>query len=510
MRRTLLLLLLAVTGSAGLAGCVYQGTRVRAVDLAEPGVTVRSPAKAHLRDGSVVVFPDGFRLDRDTLFGPATSYDASLLDSARVSHVALGEVVGVESFRGTVNAPATVLGSLLGTAATGLGVAALAVAIFGSCPTFYADSVGTPVLEAEGFSYSIASLFEARDVDRLRFGPEAGGVVRLEVRNEAAETHYINQLALLEVAHAADESVLPDPQGGPLAVRGLRAPTRAIARSGRDVRDVLADADGAVFSSDSATLWRADAADPDDRIDLVFPTGGATDSLGLVLRVRNSLLTTILLYDVMLAGQGARALDWLAHDLERIGPALELGRWYAGTMGIRVSVADGDAWRRVAWIRDVGPIAWKDIGVMVPAAGDTVRVRLEFVADAWRIDRVALGGDARRPASRDVGVARVTDAMGADQADALAAVRDPDEHYLRTMPGHWFSVTFAPDPVAGPRTFLLVSQGYYVEWMRPDWLRQPDRGFTPSPAPVAEALAAWRAKRADYEHRFFASRFPVR
>jgi hypothetical protein len=44
------------------------------------------------------------------------------------------------------------------------------------------------VLHAEAFSYSIAPLLEARDVDRLATQPDADGHLRIEVRNEALET----------------------------------------------------------------------------------------------------------------------------------------------------------------------------------------------------------------------------------------------------------------------------------------------------------------------------------
>src|SRR5678809_654746 len=95
---------------------------------------------------------------------------------------------------------------MLATAATmapGVGLAcALDPKCFGSCPTFYRDSAGTPVLEAEGFSYSIAPLFEARDVDRLRARPGSDGKLALEVRNEAFETHFLNHLELLEATAA--------------------------------------------------------------------------------------------------------------------------------------------------------------------------------------------------------------------------------------------------------------------------------------------------------------------
>ena len=49
----------------------------------------------------------------------------------------------------------------------------------------------------------------------------------LDVRNEALETHYIDQLELLEVRHRADEVVIPAPRGTPLAVRNQIAPLSA-------------------------------------------------------------------------------------------------------------------------------------------------------------------------------------------------------------------------------------------------------------------------------------------
>jgi hypothetical protein len=63
------------------------------------------------------------------------------------------------------------------------------------------------VEEAELFSNSIAPLFEARDVDRLQAQPDANGMLRLDVRNEAMETHYINHLQLFEVQHAGARSI---------------------------------------------------------------------------------------------------------------------------------------------------------------------------------------------------------------------------------------------------------------------------------------------------------------
>ena len=79
------------------------------------------------------------------------------------------------------------------------------------------------MLEAEAFSYSIAPMFESRDVDRLAVGVDDQGEVRLEVRNEALETHYINHFELIEVGHASHEQVVRIPREGP---SGLEARSR--------------------------------------------------------------------------------------------------------------------------------------------------------------------------------------------------------------------------------------------------------------------------------------------
>src|SRR4029450_4667217 len=103
-----------------------------------------------------------------------------------------------------------------------------------AAPAVYAGRGGGPRLEAETFSYSIVPLFEARDLDRLRVQAGADGRVRLEVRNEALETHYINHLQLVEVRHQAGALVLPDHEGRILSAGALRPPLSAVDRAGRD------------------------------------------------------------------------------------------------------------------------------------------------------------------------------------------------------------------------------------------------------------------------------------
>ncbi len=501
--------------AAFVAACVtYTGVRAAPITRSADSVVIRTPVKAHLLDGITVTYPEGVTLARGYLWGHGNRYSLTLVPMGAVEAVPLDSVLAMESFQVTVDAGKTIVVSTLATAGTLLATGVLLVAIFGSCPTIYADSAGRLVLQAESFSYSIAPLFEARDVDGLRVTPDPDGVIRLELRNEALETHYLNHLALLEVDHSDDELVFPDGQGRPLAVRALVPVERAVDRSGHDVTTVLRDADGAVYRTDTARLATVGAGDVDDAIDLTVPTRVGADSVVLILRLRNSLLNTVLLYDEMLGARGARSLDWLGRDLGRIGDALELGQWYRTVMGLRVAVWNGTTYAPVSRLPDVGPIAYKDVAVTlpVPPGQGTLHVRLSFVADDWRIDRVAVAGAWRSPSARTLRLRAIRDAHGTPLSDAGAALDSADSRYFQTLPGQRFTLEFQTEPTAGARTFLLVSQGYYIEWVRGRWIAtgRDSTRFTPGEPSLLAALGAWRLQQTTLEARFAAARVPVR
>ena len=509
--------LVAILAGGFASACtVYNRLQVEPAELGaeRTGIeTIDSPVKAHLVDGTTIVYRDGAVLTRDSLFPRSDVGGRFGLTLARLgppTPVPLDSVAGLEAYRASVNAPATVLFTAGGIAVGAVAAGALAVAIFGSCPTFYAPSgSGEFALEAEGFSYSIAPLFESRDVDLLRARPDAEGRLWLEVRNEALETHFINHLELVRVQRRPEERAVPDTEGRAVALAGLRRPGGARDRTGRDVSDLLRDEDGAVFASDPAVLAGVSEDDLRDWIDLSFPAP-AVDSAAVVLRLRNSLLTTVLLYDVMLTGSGA--LDWLGRELNTVAGAVAVGRWYRERMGLRVAVLDGGAYREVARVSSAGPIAWEEVAAVVPVLEeDSLRLRLSFVADEWRLDRVALAGKVRRPEERRIAPVRIVDAAGASDEAALGAVRSPDEHYLETRPMQRFRLEFETAPGPAPVDYFLATQGYYTEWVRPAWIRGGRRDrFEPTDAALVEALRLWRDRQETLETRFYASRLPVR
>ncbi|WP_411279204.1 hypothetical protein, partial [Gemmatimonas sp.] len=398
----------AVTFSAA---CVFIRTEVRAVarptaDVAAP-TRIKSPLKAHLKDGSTVVFRTGATVTRDSLTGDGSSYSLLSAMSRAVNAVPMDSVVGVETFESKVNVAPTVTASLAGAVLGAFVAAGAAIAIFGSCPTIYSDTGATAELQAEGFSYSIAPLMEQRDVDPLRVRADSTGRVRLELRNEALETHYINHIELLAIHHAAGERVVPDQRGAPVLVSGFTPVGSATDRAGRDVRATLLSRDGTLYSTVPRIMRGASTGDLDDWIDVSVDHLPVGDSVAVLLRLRNSLLNTVLLYNGMLGGRDAA--DWLHEGLGQFGTTAEMTLWYRRTMGLRASVegvSDTDAahgFRTGATARlgDVGPIAFRDVALVLPrsaANARAARIRLQFVADNWRIDEVRVAGTVSRPA----------------------------------------------------------------------------------------------------------------
>jgi len=262
-------------------------------------------------------------------------------------------------------------------------------------------------------------------------------------------------------------------------------------------------------------LGRAQVGDLEDAIELAAPVPAGADSVAVVLRLRNSLLNTILFYDIMLGDPGARSLDWVGQRLQEVGPAVELAQWYQRNMGMRIEVWDGADFRAVAHLKDTGPVAWKDVALVVPILDRrSLRIRLSFPADNWRIDRVAIASRFRREAPVVHPLAAVWDAAEQRDTAARASLLAADGRYLETTAGQRFTAEFyagmtSPNTV---RTFFLASQGYYTEWVRRGWLTAPRvaRTFVPSDSALAEAIGRWRVTQDTLEARFMATRVPVR
>lgn len=498
-----------------IAGCVFNFRKIEVtkIDPLAPPVQVENPLKVFLKNGRVVIYSDGAQFVNNEIIGSGSVYENSTY-LLMVDRIVLDSVEVMTSYDSSLQQPASFLASLIGSAGGLAGTVLLAKAVFGSCPTIYSGEGNEGVLESELFSNSIVKLFEHRDVDRLSIQPDTDGYITLDVRNEALETHYINHLELLEVVHDEAAFVVPGPLNEAYVMDGLYSPEKAIDSAGNDLLDVLAEDDKLVFETDAEVLATVDTSRIFDHIELEIPRP-ATDTVGIYLKLRTSLLTTVLFYDYMLASQGVNALNWITEDLNDISTVIEMSEWFRKRTGLRVEIWDGKRYQEVDRVLEVGPIAWKQVAVPIKipkAVDETVKVRLTFIADAWRIDQVAFAETIQEGTFR---VIPPTALLNTDRVEQpLEPILRPDGERLITIAGQRYWVRFD----AGlhndgmQRTYFIAGLGYYTEWIRGDWVREHGNGptFKASDQTLLAAMAKWRMVKDDFEARFESSKIPVR
>jgi hypothetical protein len=494
----------------GLGGCgIKQVSRKLVLPANAETLDGKSPyLKAHLRSGAVYVL-QSWRFDATTrsltgsgqLLSPNRTTLASGSFAFSPDSVALFETNVLKS--GGANAALTVMAGI--TAAVAGYCLSNPKACFGSCPTFYLGESPDAYLQAEGFSASIAPALEATDVDALSRAVVRPGRFTLRMTNEALETHVVRYVRLLAVPRPSGGRVFQSSDGRFRSAMSVIPPTGC--------RDEAGDCTGQILAEDSAE--RTSLADSTDlarreTIELTFdPSPGA--ELGVVVTARQSLLSTYLLYQG-LAYLGSRATQMLARidsSTQVDGSAPGFGQ-LLGRVEVQVLDAHG-GWRTAGETGEVGPLAPDTRLVPIPTlTAGPIRIRLRMTRGLWRIDRVALArlGPAVSPLRlAPVAVRR----EGRPDQGALALLRD-SVNALVTLPGDAYAIDFDLPPAAAEWELFLETRGYYLEWMRREWLSEEDPMLAArlllDPAGMLRTMApAYKAVEPEMEAAFWSSRY---
>lgn len=502
-------LVVALAGSIALAvACMHRVERTTVAPAYTATLDGHSPyLKAHLKSGYVYLL-SGWRADSG---GRVISGSGQLFDVNRnpvasgafrfpTDSVALFETNVLKTSGAT-----TALTVMAGVTAVIAGIcAANPKTCFGSCPTFYApDSLGHPLLQAEGFSASIAPALEATDVDMLYASRATGRDFTIRVTNEALETHVIRRANLLAVPRPPGGRTLVTQEGTFVQATEFTAPSRCVAAEG-DCRMALA-------RFDRVERWSlTDSVDLGARetIDLSFDSvpGGR---LGLIVASRQTLLTTYLLYQA-LAYLGDDAGTFLA-SLETGGPMVrQRMRGLNDVLGkIEVLVPSGDDWVSVGTTGETGPIAVDTKVVPLPASAGG-RIRLRLTRGLWRIDYVALValGDSVAPLRIEPREVRRGGAVDPEATAALTAGHAP----LTTFPGDAYDISYRLPTHPERYDLFIEARGYYLEWLRREWLPEADPmkaarlAFDPA-GMLRELAPQFKKVEPDLEHLFWSSRY---
>jgi hypothetical protein len=469
----------------------------------------RSPyLKAHLPGGGVYVL-DSWRVNEGLRM---VSGQGVLLDATRRTVDEGWFDVPVDSvaiFETNVVQTSPAIGAMAVVTVASLAVSIYCLsnpkACFGSCPTFYAPGDSAPILQAEGFSASVAPALEATDVDALYRCRPRGPRLNVLMTNEALETHVVRHADLLLARRPPGGRVLATCDGRFWQARELLSPARCAGPEG-DCRDLLVACDGRerCSAADSSYLGTREL------IELEFrdvPEG----RLGLLVAARHALLSTYLFYQG-LAYLGEQAAPVLA----RAGaPGGRDGASVGELLGrIEVLVPDGrGGWVPVGEVGETGPLATNAHLLLLPALppGHVV-LRLRLTKGNWRLDQAALAllGEevlpVRLPPSR---VLR----DGVEDPAALERLTD-EARTLITLPGDRYTLVYELPPDPETCEPFLESRGYYLEWMREEWLAEENPGLAAlllgRPDLALRMLApAFKEMEPDMESQFWGSRYAV-
>jgi hypothetical protein len=496
----------------GLAACALKNLERATLTPREFATAAQRPGgylKAYLKDGSVYVL-EGWRVDST---GAVLSGKGRQLDPNRalvregelsfpVSSAALFELD-----RPTGSGAVAALGVVSGIT---IGVAVYCFtnpkACFGSCPTFYVTDGERPILQAEGFSASIAPVLEARDVDALYRAAPRSRDLEVRMTNEALETHVVRYVRVLAAPRPSGMRVFSTPGDRFVTARLLPPADACIAPEG-DCRAALRRFDGVERSS-----W-ADSTDLATKETLEIEWANASPGpKGLVVAWRQSLMTTYLLYQA-LAYMGGSAVEWLA-ALGRAGaPAIARARGVGDLLGtIEVLVRD----ERGEWVvagkaGETGPIATDVKLVPLPDSGTgPMRVRLRMTKGAWRLDWVALAARGPEVEPLRLEPQRVV-RDGTDDEPARRRLLD-SASVLTTLPGDAYTLVYRLPDDFGRYELFLETRGYYLEWMRSEWLAEEDHGRAAEmlldPGGALRRLArAYKRQEAGMDSVFWRSRY---
>ena len=315
--------------------------------------------KAHLKNGDVIILTDTWEVDTtlDILSGKGSKYD---YNRKKVYEGDIGlPIDSVAIFETNNKITPNDFGRIAAlTILTGLDVGIYCLinpkACFGSCPSFYLDETDNiHSSDAEGFSNAISPSLEYFDIDALNDHWVTNDNFSITMKNEALETHCVNELKLLAFPLTENERIYHSPENKFYLCENNYTITRAEGPEG--------DITGLLYNSDKQERWSsADENNLSSKEEIYLDFENLTDpfNLGLVISFRQTLMTTYFIYSAM--GYGGNQVGEVFAMLETEGINGKL------TLGIGKELGNIDCyfwdeekktWENKGGFYETGPIA---------------------------------------------------------------------------------------------------------------------------------------------------------
>ncbi len=342
-------------------------------------------------------------------------------------------------------------------------------ACFGSCPTFYVEGNDNfHSSDAEGFSNAITPSMEYGDIDALNNAPLTSASFSITMKNEALETHCVKEVKLLACPRQLGERVYAAPGDAFYRCQNNYSLTAASASEG-EVTPFLqyADKQERFSLSDDNNLSKK------EEIYLDFDDVCEGKDLGLILNFRQTLMTTYLIYGAM--GYMGDEVSDMFNILERqqtLNPNSKGGlKKELGGVEIHLWNSKKNSWEKQGEFYETGPIAinkqllpLKNLNSM----SEKVKIKLVLNKGLWRLDYVALTNIKEKVTPLSILPSRILN-KGKEDQQALKTLSEAKQHLI-SMPGSAYQFQFDLPSAQPDYELFLYSKGYYLEWMREDWL----------------------------------------
>ncbi|GAA3560772.1 hypothetical protein [Snuella lapsa] len=432
--------------------------------------------KIHLKNGDVSLLGDWkLNSDKDTIYGEGKLFDfnRNIISEGKLSFplddIAIVETNQFDAIKGKDKEKIAALSIL-----TGINILGDVICItnpkacFGSCPTFYLNNASVfQSAHAEGFSSSISPSLEKQDLDALRYSTSSE-IINITMKNEAYETHMINELFIQAVPKHPTDYVFHDKSNIFYRCKNLINVTNA-KEGDKDISSFINNFDDfEYFSSTNSSDLSAK-----EEIYIEFDKA-AFKNPGLVINFRQTLLTTFLLYNG-LSYMGNEVGDYFAkiETNDQIKKHISNPFNYLGKIKLLYLDTKINNWTLFDELYETGPIA-KNLMIAplteIPDIKNKIKIKIEMTKGLWRLDYLGLTSIQ----DSITAISIYPDQMIANKKDknTIDAIFNDDNNYLVTFPGDEYEFKFRLPKLSDNRQYelFLSSKGYYLEWIRQNWI----------------------------------------
>jgi hypothetical protein len=382
-------------------------------------------------------------------------------------------------------------------------------ACFGSCPTFYLnENTNIRYADAEGFSDAISPSLENFDIDAINNKYLADSTFSITMKNEALETHCVNDIKLLTYPLLPNERVYQTRSNDFCLCENKYELTKATAEEGDITSLVKNDDRQERFSlSDEKNLSCK------EEIFLNFENLENTADLGLIINFRQTLLTTYLMYSAY-----GYSGDEIGDVFARIEHGTSTGIKFGANLYKELGNIDVYSWNEKAntwdfqggWY-ETGPIAINRqlLPLKNSPASKSVKIKLVLNKGMWRLDYFALTNLKEKVTPSEISPCQIT-TVGKNDPLALAEIKDPTK-YLISMPGSIYTIKFSIPQPGKDYELFLYTKGYYLEWMRSHWLKDKNlpalrQMFANPKKYLRKEASSYKKYEAQMEQEFWSSK----